>query len=138
MPHEHALQVSEPNDGAVSLARLYLHLKEGWPVYVAADGRWSTSLQEFDFFDRQVRLRTALPALLRAVNATSATAFAVWNGDRLVLHREELPEISDPAGELTWANAYVAELERVCLADPANLGLRGGIWVPGDGGVFAG
>jgi hypothetical protein len=108
-------------------------------VYFAADGRHGPDVADARFLKHRVTIRTQLPQLSGRVQIPARIAFATWRGRQIGLHLADLPpiETSDLGSSLSrWFKSYVAEIEAVGRADPANLRLVGGFWRQGAGGVF--
>ena len=127
-----------PADSASGRARFLgaaaLRLREGLPVYAAADGRWGSGGVDQTFLGMQVEIRLGVPRMLRAVGADSTVLAAVWRGHRIGLSCRPLPAATDPddlSWEKHWIDAYLGWMEDICRHDPANLRFAGGFWTSG-------
>lgn len=111
------------------------HLESGKPVYFAADGRVGSVTIESTFLGRKVAIRSPLPLLGPRAGAPIHLVLAVWEGHRVTVRTQAMPKPTESTlGE--WYDMYTQKVEEVCMADAANLRLRGGFWAPGEGGVF--
>ena len=126
------MRIASNGNSAAALRSLIDEIQKGTLIGFAADSPAAEDGLPFEFLGREITLSTFVPRLMHKQRAAGLWWQALWQGDRIRIELERLPDPDEdePMEEWCrrWCAAYLSKIERVMRGDPRNLVLNHGIW----------
>ncbi len=102
-----------------------LHLRAGGVLFGAPDGGFSAAHVTISAFRRDWRFATGLPALAQMLGVDALNAFALWDGEEVVLRFVPITlptsDLAGSAWQQAWIAAHWAAIEPIIRISPENL-----------------
>jgi len=133
------LPVTTPEQRKIALVKSMTQLRRGGVIICAPDGRYGENFFLTRFLGQQVKIFSGLGDLARITGSPTLWFTASWAGDnriRLSLTPfEKQGETSPEKWNQQWYRAYLHHLGNQLRSNPADLGLKKGLWQTAEGGL---
>jgi hypothetical protein len=130
--HGAILAVTTPQERKTSLIRSMSHLRRGGILICAPDGRYGDNYFLTRFLNQEIRIYYGLGELAKLARAPTLWFKAGWtNNDRIRVSLEPLEPLCEAGSDdwtRHWYSAYLDKLALQMRENPADLGLRKGLW----------
>lgn len=133
------LKVTTTQERKTSLVKSMTHLRRGGVIICAPDGRYGEKSFSTRFLGQEIKMFSGLGELARITRSPTLWFTASWVGDNRIRVSLTLLEIQEEHSPENWTHhwyqTYLDHLASQLCRNPADLGLKKGLWQTGEGGL---